>query len=135
MKLFPLFFIPALLSFFLFSEGFAACKITSGITAADFLSDCGASTVWISPWSGNATAEIQGRIKLIAQAAISLWALFAVGAIVWAGIQYTKAYGNEENIKKAKTTGIYAFIGLVLLMGSFGLIDIFINFLYTVAGP
>lgn len=70
------------------------------------------------------------QIKKIAERAISVGALIAVGAIVWAGIQYTKAYGEDESIKKAKNTGIYALIGLVLLLAAFGLVDIFINFLF-----
>jgi hypothetical protein len=41
---------------------------------------------------------------------IAFGALFAIGALVFTGIQYTMSYGDDEKIKKAKTTGIYALI-------------------------
>lgn len=50
--------------------------------------------------------------------------------IVWSGIQYTKSFGEDESLKKAKNTGIYAVIGLLLLMASFGLVDIVIQFVF-----
>ncbi len=70
----------------------------------------------------------------IANGAISFGALLAVWAIVWSGIQYTKAFGEDEKLKKAKTTWIYSLIWLILLLISFGIVDIFINFIYTVTG-
>ena len=67
----------------------------------------------------------------MAEKAIAFGALLAVGALVWAGIQYTSSFGEDEKIKHAKSTGVYAVIGLVLLMASFGLVDIVINFIYS----
>ena len=69
------------------------------------------------------------RVKSIAEKAITFGGILAVGALVWAGIQYTTAYGEDEKLKHAKTTGIYAAIGLLLLMAGFGLVDIFLNFI------
>lgn len=66
---------------------------------------------------------------MIVERAISLGAVFAVAFLVWAGIQYTTAYGDDEKIKHAKSTGIYATAGLILLMAAFGLVDIFIGFI------
>ncbi len=62
---------------------------------------------------------------------IEFGALFAIGAIVFSGIQYTTSYGEDEKVKKAKMTGIYALIGLLLLLIAFPLVDIIINFLYS----
>lgn len=59
------------------------------------------------------------QIRDIATGAISFGALLAVGALVWSGIQYTKALGEDEKLKKAKMTGIYSLIGLILLLTSF----------------
>ncbi len=100
---------------------------------AEFLNECAQGTVGIDP-SGTSSNEawVQDRITKIAKWAISLGALLAVGAIVWAGIQYVKAFGDDEQLKKAKTTGIYAVIGLLLMMASFWLVDIFINFLFQI---
>jgi hypothetical protein len=64
---------------------------------------------------------------------ISFGALFAIGAIVFSGIQYTTSYGDDEKVKKAKMTGIYAVIGLFLLLLAFPLVDILINFIYSLA--
>jgi hypothetical protein len=51
-------------------------------------------------------------------------------------MRYTSSYGDDEKLKKAKTTGIYALIGLLLMMASFGLVDIIINSIYKIAaGP
>lgn len=83
------------------------------------------------------TSDMDGTKKMIidiSNGVISFGALLAVGALVWSGIQYTKAFGEDEKLKKAKTTGIYSLIGLILLLTAFGLVDIFINFIYTITG-
>ena len=64
---------------------------------------------------------------------IEFGALFAIGAIVFSGIQYTTSYGEDEKVKKAKMTGIYALIGLFLLLLAFPLVNIIVNFLYSLA--
>ena len=104
-------------------------------TAAQILQACWAWTQWVDPitFYSNDEDGVRQYIEKTASVAISFWALLAVGAIVWSGIQYTKAYGEDEKLKKAKTTAIYAFIWLILLMASFGLVDIFINFIYKVS--
>ena len=70
---------------------------------------------------------------MIAETAISFGALIAVAILVWSGIQYTLSYGEDEKIKHAKSTAINALIGLILLMASFGLVDVFLNFIFTLA--
>lgn len=111
------------------------CSFDTTANAEVFLQWCSKGTTGIKPYLAWDTKDsIKERVKTIATWAISLGALFAVGALVWAGIQYTKAYGEDESLKKAKTTGIYALIGLFLLMASFGLVNIFVNFVYTVTG-
>lgn len=54
-------------------------------------------------------------LQSVGEKVIAFGALFAIGAIVFSGIRYTTSYGDEEKIKKAKSTAIYALIGLVLL--------------------
>jgi uncharacterized membrane protein YjgN (DUF898 family) len=68
----------------------------------------------------------------IAKTVLSFGALFAVGAIVFSGIQYNTAYGDDEKVKKAKNTVIYAVIGLLLLLLAFPLVDILVKFVYSV---
>ena len=48
--------------------------------------------------------SIKALIKSVAKTVISFGALFAIGAIVFSGIQYTTSYGDDEKVKKAKTT-------------------------------
>ena len=74
--------------------------------------------------------SIKALIKSVAKTVISFGALFAIGAIVFSGIQYTTSYGDDEKVKKAKTTGVYAIIGLFLLLLAFPLVDILVNFVY-----
>lgn len=73
---------------------------------------------------------IQALVKSTAKTIIAFGALFAIGAIVFSGIQYTTSYGDDEKVKKAKTTGVYAIIGLFLLLLAFPLVDIVVNFVY-----
>jgi hypothetical protein len=117
------------------------CTYNSGLSLAQQIASCGDQTeMAIKPGNTNspdfeeAKRATRDRITLIANALISLGAVLAVGALVWAGIQYTKAFGDDESLKKAKNTGIYALIGLILLIASFGLVDIFIRFIYQIVG-
>ena len=68
----------------------------------------------------------------IAKGIISFGALFAIGAIVFSGVQYTTSYGDDEKIKKAKMTGIYAVTGLLLLLVAFPMVNIVIDFIYKI---
>jgi uncharacterized membrane protein YgdD (TMEM256/DUF423 family) len=67
----------------------------------------------------------------IAEKVIAFGALFAIGAIVFSGIQYTTSFGDDEKTKKAKMTGIYALTGLVLLLVAFSLVNIIVTFIYS----
>ena len=76
----------------------ADCDVsTPGTSAAEFLAGCsdsspgGISVSAASDISGT-TSDIKQKVKDIAERAIAFGALFAVGMIVWAGIQYTKSF-------------------------------------------
>lgn len=105
--------------------------------ATKFLQDCSqvgkASQGAVDPAIGDATDSIKTLINTIAVNVIKFGALFAIGAIVWSGIQYNIAYGDDEKIKKAKTTGIYALIGLFLLLVAFPMVNIVVEFVYRLA--
>lgn len=110
----------------------AQCDLSSG-NAVDFLKHC-ADGVQNSVDPNNTktdTAGVKDLVKNITTKAIGFWALFAIGVIVFAGIRYTTSFGDEEKIKHAKTTGIYALIGLLLLGLAFPLVDTVVNFIYT----
>jgi hypothetical protein len=50
---------------------------------------------------------------------------------VFSGIRYTISAGDDEKLKSAKNTAIYAIIGLILLLTAFPLVDILVNFIYN----
>lgn len=64
------------------------------------------------------------------QGAIGMAALFAIGALVFAGMRYTTAYGDDEKLTNAKNTGVAALIGLILCLIAFPLVSILVNFFY-----
>jgi Type IV secretion system pilin len=67
----------------------------------------------------------------IATRILQFGALFAIGAIVFSGIRYTTSAGDDEKTKSAKNTLIYAIIGLLLLLTAFPLVDMIVNFIYS----
>ena len=67
----------------------------------------------------------------ISERILQFGALFAIGAIVFSGIRYTTSAGDDEKLKSAKNTAIYAIIGLILLLTAFPLVDILVNFIYN----
>ncbi len=111
----------------------AECNIGE-INAGTFLKECGKNTSWIQPGGGNGDGKsgVKERVKTIAETAIAFGALLAVAMLVWSGIQYTITYGEDEKIKHAKTTAVYSLIGLILMMASFWLVDVFLNFIFSV---
>jgi hypothetical protein len=82
------------------------CLATSDLSASDYLKRCaGNAENAISPTNGgDGVTSIKALIKSVAKTVIGFGALFAIGAIVFSGIQYTTSYGDDEKVKKAKTT-------------------------------
>jgi hypothetical protein len=58
---------------------------------------------------------------------IGLTAVLTVIAITWAGIQMVLATGEEEKMKKARYTMIYAFIGLFVAGLAYGIVTFITN--------
>ncbi len=73
--------------------------------------------------------EASGIIGNIATGlSVILFALAAIFIII-SGIFYLTAAGNQEQLKKAKDTLIYAIVGIVLGLIAFGVADLTKNFL------
>ena len=108
------------------------CPATSDLSASAYLKWCaGTPANAIDPsQGGDGVTAIKALVRSIAKTVLAFWALFAIGAIVFSGIQYTTSYGDDEKVKKAKTTGVYAIIGLLLILLAFPLVDIVVNFVY-----
>ena len=108
------------------------CNGNSEQNAVIFLQGCaGTADNAIAPGYGDSTENIKKLVISISEKVIAFGALFAVGALVLSGILYTTSYGDDEKIKKAKTTGIYAVIGLVILLVAFPMVNIVVDFVYT----
>lgn len=57
--------------------------------------------------------------------AIALSGGVALIYIIWGGVEYLTAGGNEEHTKKAKTTITWAVVGLILVITSYAIIKYF----------
>jgi hypothetical protein len=99
----------------------------------EFLKDCSwdSEDVAVTVGAGSGKEGVKKLIANIAEKVIQFGALFAIGAIVFSGIRYTLSTGDDEKIKSAKNTAIYAIIGLVLLLTAYPLVDIVIYFIYS----
>lgn len=86
-------------------------------------------SVSVGNTSGWVTA-VKDYVKKVATQVIAYGALFAIGALVASGIMYTVAYGDDGRMTTAKNIGIYALIGLVLLVVAFPLVGIIVDFIY-----
>jgi hypothetical protein len=131
---FIVFILIPLIGFFIFSSYVSAsCDPTASGNAAEWLKECANNpNNAIDPVAGwDAETRIKELVVSIAEKVLAFGALFAIGAIVYSGIQYTTSYGDDEKIKKAKTTGIYALTGLFLLLTAFSLVNIIVNFIYS----
>lgn len=71
------------------------------------------------------------RIQELSLRALEFAGLFAVGAFVWAGIQYTTAYNDSGKLESAKKTGIFAAIGLILALASYSIVNAVLYFMFT----
>ena len=58
---------------------------------------------------------------------IGLTAVLTIIAVTWAGINMVLAVGEEEKMKKARQTMIYAFIGLIISWLAFGAVKFVTN--------
>ena len=75
--------------------------------------------------TGQATVEsATAPIVKIIKYAIMYIGLFAILAISWGGIQFLTSMGNEEKVKGAKNTIIYALVGVLLSVVAYTIIDI-----------
>jgi hypothetical protein len=107
-------------------------SLQSSQTAVDFLSSCARGTGGVDPKNtANSVTGVKDLVIKVSERVIQFGALFAVGALVFAGIRYVSAFGDDEKLKKAKNTGVFALIGLILLLIAFPLVDIVVNFIYS----
>lgn len=110
-----------------------ASKTSGTISISNMISECSKQSNGISPDGGSKNVSgIKEKVTEMSKWALGFAALFAVGAIVFAGIQYTTAYGNTERLEKAKKTGIFAAIGLMVALLSYSIVDAVVKIIFSV---
>lgn len=75
------------------------------------------------------------KVIAIANQLILAGSILSVGAIVYAGVLYTIAAGDDERIKKAKGSLKFGIIGFTMMLLSFPLVNAIINLIYSTSGP
>lgn len=60
--------------------------------------------------------------------------LIAVLAIIWGGVQYLTAVGNEDTTRTAKRTITYAIMGLVIAGIAYAIVNVLIGTIITDGG-
>ena len=83
---------------------------------------CGAATtqkVDVSADCQTATKGSEGRFQIILTDIINIFSIIvgivAVVMIIFGGFKYITSAGNQENIKSARNTIIYALVGLIIV--------------------
>lgn len=75
-------------------------------------------------WACAETDDIAKIIEYIIKELITpLAGGVAMIFLIWGSIQYLTAYGNEEKAKRAKTTIIWAIVGIVVIILSRFIVD------------
>ncbi len=71
-------------------------------------------------WSSEATRPV----VLIIKEAIKYVGLIAILVVSWGGVQFLTSIGNDEKVKHAKQTVIYALVWVLLSVVSYTIVDI-----------
>jgi len=77
---------------------------------------------------GNASQTISTEITRIINVVLSFVAIIAVIIIIYAGIKYIIARGDEKEVEEAKNIILYTIIGLIII----GLSAALVNFVTSV---
>lgn len=69
----------------------------------------------------NTSATFMGTVENIANFLIAFITILGIIFIVWGAIQYVTSGGNEEAVEKAKSTIVYAIVGLFIAAMAYAL--------------
>jgi len=69
----------------------------------------------------NSNTTIGSIAALIIEALLGLLAIIFIALLIYAGIQWMTAEGNEEKVDKAKQTIFRAVIGLIIVISAYAL--------------
>ena len=131
MKTFSYIILSLLFAYLLTGYVSAADCDPNNMSALDFIRSCSNGSVAVNAGWTSDTAAVKELVVKVAERALQFGGLFAVGALVWSGIKYNTSYGDDERVKSAKTTAIYAVTWLILMLVAFPFVNMMINFIYS----
>ena len=109
-------------------------KATNNSNAAPKNTNSGSSSDYVGKNDPPLTIDSPIKAKTVAQAirsiinlALSLIAMVAVIVIIIAGFRMVTGGGNADQIKKAKSSLVWAILGLVLALMSFSIVAIVVR--------
>ena len=76
---------------------------------------------------GEDTTDIRNEINRVINIFLSFLAILGVGLIIYGGILWATAGGNDEQVGKARKTMIAAVIGLIIIAVAWTIISYVIN--------
>jgi ATP-dependent Zn protease len=80
------------------------------------------------PYSSDTDSDtIFNAVSLVVNIVFSLLSLVFLILTIYSGMNWMMAQGNEEKVTKSKNTLIQAIIGLVIIIGSWGIWEIIVR--------
>lgn len=73
--------------------------------------------------------SLQGYIGRIIRQALGFVGIIGLIVFVYGGVMYMTAAGNDERIKKAKSTLIWAVLGMIMVFAAYGIVAAVVNVL------
>ncbi|MBP8016488.1 hypothetical protein KAZ01_00625 [Candidatus Gracilibacteria bacterium] len=83
---------------------------------------------------GYSVNEAKNKILSVTQKIVILGFIAAIGGIVFSGILFVVGLGNTDKIKKAKDALKWSLIGLIAIITAQIIVNVLINFIYSIGG-
>lgn len=120
--------------FFLGESLFANCDYNEAGSIAQNLDSCLSGSDLVNPWDGLIESWVKNKIIYWTNQLARLFALLAVGSIVYGAGLMTLSAGDDEKVKKWKDVVKWAMLWFLWLLLAWGLVRIVIELIFSVAG-
>lgn len=91
-------------------------------------------TAEVAGYSTGSDANLTTVVGNIIKAILGVLGIVFALLLIYGGIQYMTAHGNEENVKKAKDTLIAAVVGIIIIVASYAVASFVIFQLTLIEG-
>lgn len=81
----------------------------------------------IRPLEAGAFGDVRDVLQLIVRGLLYIAGGLAVIYLIWSGFQYMTAAGDPEKAQKARSSIIYAIVGIIVIMLSFVIVNVVAN--------